>query len=102
MKKAKCLVCKSEIPWWQKLLSNPRVGMECRSCHSIMRHPKKVEGSAFVLVIVATVLLAKYKFDLDSVLYLVGWLIIVSLAIGLIATSKLELVYENKLRERDA
>ena len=100
MNRAKCLICDKDIPWWQKLGSNNRVGIECRNCHSIMKHSSNIVWLSLGLVLVSAICIGHYEFDFSSILFLAGWAVFVSLAIVIMGRAKLELVYENEHRAK--
>ena len=101
MKKAKCLICNSEVPWWKKLSSNNRVGIECRTCHSIMKHPNHAVWISFGFILLSAICIGNYEFDLSSMVFIVGWVFFVGMAVLIMGRAKLELVYENKHRAKN-
>jgi len=101
MNRARCLICDDEIPWWQKLGSNNRVGIECRNCHSTVRHQSRTVWISLALVLVSAICIGNYEFDFKSIVFLAGWVVFVSLAVVIMGRAKLELVYENKHRTKN-
>ena len=98
MNRTRCLVCSHEMPWWQKIGSNSRVGIECRACHSIMKNSRPAVLAAWGLAIGSFFFIHLYV-EMKASVYLFVWVLLVALAAWCMASAKLELVYENKHRE---
>ena len=56
---------------------------------------------SYILVLASAICIGHYEFDFASMLYLIGWFILVSLAVVIMGRAKLELVYENKHRAKN-
>ncbi|MCP3673536.1 MAG: hypothetical protein GY829_03560 [Gammaproteobacteria bacterium] len=76
-------------------MSNNRVGIECRNCHSVMKHSNHTVWLALGFALASVICIAQYKFDFASIIFLAGWVLSVGIAVLIMGRAKLELVYEN-------